>query len=167
MHATSGGSELLSVHAERGGAHRPTAAAPAATTTSANTGDASQIAAQCGARAGEILQNAQINFSSGTANIRSTSVETLERLTGIALACADSGLAVEIGGHTDSQGSDTSNQSLSELRAQAVARFMTDRGVPADTLNPIGFGEAQPIGDNETREGRQANRRISFEWQAR
>lgn len=136
--------------------------------TSANApADTSQMAAQCGARAGDILETAQINFSSGTANLRSTSVETLERLTGIALACADSGLSVEIGGHTDSQGSDESNQNLSERRAQAVAQFMVDRGVPADTLSPVGFGEAQPIGDNDTVLGRQQNRRISFEWQAR
>lgn len=138
--------------------------------TSANTAapaGTAQMAAQCGARAGDVLQNAQINFSSGTANLRANSIPTMERLTGIALACSDSGLAVEIGGHTDSQGSDESNQTLSELRAKAIAQFMIDRGVPAATLSPIGFGEAQPIGDNETREGRAQNRRISFEWQAR
>lgn len=144
------------------------AATPVA--TSANTAApaaTAQMAAQCGARAGDILENAQINFSSGTANLRANSIATMERLTGIALACADSGLSVEIGGHTDSQGSDESNQVLSERRATAIAQFMIDRGVSADTLKPVGFGEAQPIGDNETREGRQQNRRISFEWQAR
>lgn len=126
-----------------------------------------EIAAQCSARAGDVLENTQINFASGTANIRNNSVEVLERLTGIALACADSGLAVEIGGHTDSQGSDADNQNLSERRAQAIAQFMMDRGVPESTLSPVGFGEANPIGDNATPEGRQQNRRISFEWQAR
>lgn len=139
------------------------AAAPATVASDAAT----RIAAQCGARATEIVQNAQINFSSGTANISGDSVETLERLTGIALACADRGLAVEIGGHTDSEGSDEDNQTLSERRAQSVAQFMIDRGVPAATLAPVGFGEAQPIGDNATVEGRQQNRRISFDWRAR
>ncbi|KEJ91039.1 OmpA family protein [Sulfitobacter donghicola] len=127
----------------------------------------SEFAAQCSARAGEVLETAQINFSSGTANIRNNSVEVLERLTGIALACADSGLGVEVGGHTDSQGSDEANQALSEQRATAIVKFMSDRGVPADALTAVGYGEAQPIGDNETPEGRAQNRRISFEWQAR
>ena len=144
------------------------AATPVATSANAaTTADTAQIAAQCGARAGDVLQNAQINFSSGTANLRANSVATLERLTGIALACSNSGLSVEVGGHTDSQGSDENNQVLSEMRAKAIAQFMIDRGVPADTLKPVGYGEEQPIGDNETREGRQQNRRISFEWQAR
>ena len=142
-------------------------AAQSGTATTANVAAPTDMAAQCGVRAGAILENAQINFSSGTANIRSNSVETLERLTGVALACSNDNLTVEIGGHTDSQGSDESNQSLSERRAQAVAQFMIDRGVNAETLKPVGYGEAQPIGDNDTREGRQANRRISFEWQAR
>ncbi len=143
------------------------ASAGSEATTTSNVAAPAAMAAQCSARAGEILQNAQINFASGTANIRDASVPTLERLTGIALACGGSGMSVEIGGHTDSQGSDENNQQLSERRAQAVAQFMTDRGVPAGTLQPVGFGEAQPVGDNETVEGRQANRRISFEWQVR
>lgn len=142
------------------------AAAPAA--TSANVAaPTAQMAQQCSVRAGEVLQTAQINFSSGTANLRENSTQTLERLTGIALACADSGLIVEIGGHTDSQGSEENNQDLGERRATTVAQFMIDRGVPATSLKPVGFGETQPIGDNETREGRQQNRRISFEWQTR
>lgn len=131
------------------------------------TASAPETAQQCSARAGQILEVAQINFSSGTANISNRSVATLERLTGIAIACADSGLKMEIGGHTDSQGSDANNQTLSERRANAVAKFMSDRGVPADTLTAVGYGEAQPIGDNATPAGRAKNRRISFEWQAR
>jgi outer membrane protein OmpA-like peptidoglycan-associated protein len=126
-----------------------------------------EFAAQCSVRAGEVLETAQINFSSGTANIQNNSIDVLERLTGIALACADSGLGVEVGGHTDSQGSDEANQSLSERRATAIADFMFDRGVPANALSPVGYGEAQPIGDNATPEGRAQNRRISFEWQTR
>jgi OOP family OmpA-OmpF porin len=138
--------------------------------TSANVGSTStstQFAAQCGARAGSVLQDTKINFGSGTAQIERQSVDVMERLTGIALACSDSGLTVEIGGHTDSQGSDESNQNLSERRAQAIAAFMVERGVPEAALSPVGFGETQPIGDNETSQGRAQNRRISFEWQAR
>lgn len=160
---------LTAVVAQRDATIQALSAAKPDTTTAsvANPMGPSDMAAQCGVLAGEVLQNAQINFSSGTANLRPNSIATMERMTGIALACADNGLSVEIGGHTDSQGSDENNQVLSENRAKAVAQFMIDRGVPADTLMPVGYGEAQPIGDNETREGRQQNRRISFEWQAR
>ena len=142
--------------------------APATTTANLSSTPAStQFAAQCGARAGTVLENAKINFGSGTAQIERRSIDVMERLTGIALACADSGLSVEIGGHTDSQGTDENNQDLSERRAQAIAAFMAERGVPEAALNPVGFGETQPIGDNETSQGRAQNRRISFEWQER
>jgi len=138
-------------------------AKPAAVSTNAPV----DTAAQCSASAGAVLENAQINFATGTANIAGASVPALERLTGIALACSESGLNVEVGGHTDSQGSDADNQALSERRAAAIVAFMTDRGVPAGTLDAVGYGEARPIADNATRAGRAQNRRISFEWQAR
>ncbi|MEP1766997.1 MAG: OmpA family protein [Sulfitobacter sp.] len=143
---------------------RTTAATPVTANVPAGT---AAFAAQCSARAGEVLENTKINFASGTANIQNSSIDVLERLTGITLACADSGLGVEIGGHTDSQGSDETNQTLSERRATAIADFMFDRGVPTSALTPVGYGETQPIGDNATPEGRAQNRRISFEWQTR
>lgn len=127
---------------------------------------AAQVAQQCDRQAAAVLEGARINFASATADIEDESVPLLERLTGIALACVGDGLTVEIGGHTDSQGSDEGNQRLSEARAAAVVAFMTDRGVPTDGLNAVGYGETTPIADNETEEGRAANRRISFEWQA-
>jgi len=76
-------------------------------------------------------------------------------------------VSVEIGGHTDDRGSEESNQLLSEQRAQAVRDFMTARGVDTSGLTAVGYGEANPIADNETAEGQAANRRISFDWQAR
>jgi len=125
-------------------------------------------AAQCAQQANEALEGAQINFDTATATIQGGSVPLLERLTGIALACVgEGGLSVEVGGHTDAQGTDENNQALSEARAQAVVAFMAERGVPTDGLAAVGYGESQPIGDNATSEGRAENRRISFEWQAR
>ena len=124
-------------------------------------------AAQCAAQASSVMEGSQINFRTATATIEDTSVELLERLTGIALACVGTDLTVEVGGHTDSQGTDANNQALSEARAQAVVAFMAERGVPADGLQAVGYGEAQPIADNATAEGRAQNRRISFDWQAR
>ncbi|MEM1373693.1 MAG: OmpA family protein [Pseudomonadota bacterium] len=125
------------------------------------------LADQCAAQATDALEGSQINFETASARIASGSVELLERLTGIALACVSDDLTIEIGGHTDAQGTDENNQALSEARAQAIAAFMVERGVPADGLRSVGFGESQPIADNSTAQGRALNRRISFDWQAR
>ncbi|MEO1308413.1 MAG: OmpA family protein, partial [Pseudomonadota bacterium] len=120
---------------------------------------------ECDERANAVLANSRISFLTGSAQISQDSVPLLERLAGIALACVSDTLAVEIGGHTDDRGSDENNQALSEARAQAVVAFMTDRGVPADSLQAVGFGETQPIADNATAAGRAENRRITFGWQ--
>ena len=153
--------DLTGVVAERDATIASLQNAPATGQTSA------QMAAQCSERASGVLENARINFRTATANIDAGSVEALERLTGIALACVGDGLTVEIGGHTDAQGSDENNQALSERRAQAILAFMAERGVPTAGLKAVGYGEAKPIADNATAEGRAQNRRISFDWQAR
>jgi len=133
----------------------------------ARTVSVSNSAEQCAAQATGVLEGAKINFETASARIAGDSVVLLERLTGIALACVGDGLSVEIGGHTDAQGSTDDNQALSEARAQAVLAFMVARGVPADGLEAVGFGEIAPIATNDTAAGRAQNRRISFDWQAR
>lgn len=65
-------------------------------------------------------------------------------------------------GHTDSQGSDASNQLLSERRAQAVAAFLVSRGIPASQIRGEGLGESRPVADNATPEGRANNRRVEI-----
>lgn len=150
--------DLTEVVAERDQAIAALQARPVSTGSSAE---------QCAAQATGALEGSRINFRTASAQISSGSVELLERLTGIALACVSDGLSVEIGGHTDAQGADDSNQALSEARAQAVLAFMVERGVPAEGLRAVGFGESQPIASNDTSEGRAQNRRISFDWQAR
>ena len=127
----------------------------------------SSSAEQCAAQATGALEGSRINFETGSAQISNDSVELLERLTGIALACVSEDLSVDIGGHTDAQGSAEDNQALSEARALSVMAFMTQRGVPSDGLRATGFGESQPVASNDTAEGRAQNRRISFDWQAR
>ncbi len=65
-------------------------------------------------------------------------------------------------GHTDSQGSDESNQLLSERRANAVAGYLLQKGVVEARIETIGFGEKQPLADNGTTEGRALNRRVEI-----
>lgn len=67
-------------------------------------------------------------------------------------------------GHTDSKGAETYNQKLSERRAQAVADYLaSDGGVRREVMRVSGRGEAEPIADNGTEEGRQLNRRVVIE----
>ncbi len=69
---------------------------------------------------------------------------------------------VEIGGHCDWMGSDEYNLKLSNGRADAVMQYLISKGVKADNLTAKGYGETQPIGDNNTEEGRAKNRRVEM-----
>ena len=69
---------------------------------------------------------------------------------------------LDIYGHTDSTGSDAYNQTLSQNRAQSVASYLTQRGVQTARIATQGFGESQPVADNNTEAGRQANRRVEI-----
>ena len=65
-------------------------------------------------------------------------------------------------GHTDSTGSDKINSELSQKRAEAVMNYLIENGFPADKIKAVGYGSANPIGDNKTSKGRQANRRVEI-----
>lgn len=69
---------------------------------------------------------------------------------------------IEIGGHTDDQGSDEYNDRLSENRAKAVYDYLISRGIPASRLSYAGYGKHKPIADNSTEAGRAENRRTEF-----
>jgi tetratricopeptide (TPR) repeat protein len=69
---------------------------------------------------------------------------------------------VEIGGHTDSTGSATHNQELSEKRAGAVMFYLYDQGIPEERLKSTGYGDTMPVGKNQTDEGRARNRRTEL-----
>lgn len=69
---------------------------------------------------------------------------------------------IDVLGHTDSVGSDAYNQTLSEQRAQAVASYLSGRGVSRARIATRGYGESMPIADNATEAGRAANRRVEI-----
>lgn len=88
-----------------------------------------------------------------------------EKLNGIAerLKGEAASTRLSITGHTDSVGSDAYNQKLSERRANAVANYLIDAGVPSSIIVGVqGLGESQPVADNKTREGRAENRRVEI-----
>lgn len=71
-------------------------------------------------------------------------------------------LNVEISGHTDNVGNDGFNLLLSQQRAESVRQHLIGKGVAAERLVALGLGETQPVADNNTEEGREANRRVEF-----
>ena len=69
-------------------------------------------------------------------------------------------LRIELQGHTDSVGSDAYNRALSQRRADSVRQYLIDHGVSADRLTARGYGETQPVDNNNTDAGRARNRRV-------
>ncbi len=70
--------------------------------------------------------------------------------------------SIKVVGNTDSVGSDAYNQKLSERRADSVARFLIDQGIPANKVTSEGDGKRKPVADNSTDEGRAKNRRVEL-----
>jgi outer membrane protein OmpA-like peptidoglycan-associated protein len=69
---------------------------------------------------------------------------------------------VLIEGHTDSRGSDATNQALSKARAESVGSYLISHGVPAERVTTAGLGPSRPVADNNTAEGRANNRRVEI-----
>jgi outer membrane protein OmpA-like peptidoglycan-associated protein len=70
--------------------------------------------------------------------------------------------AIIVQGHTDATGTEEHNQSLSERRAQSVVAYLTGKGIDPARMAPMGFGEGQPVADNNSTEGRAQNRRVDL-----
>jgi len=106
----------------------------------------------------EIREN--VVFDSNSDVITPTAAGTLDK---VAAAMQRFGRpVVDVGGHTDSQGPDDFNIDLSQRRTNSVVAYLADQSVDVSRLRGTGFGEAQPIADNLTEEGRLQNRRVEF-----
>lgn len=115
---------------------------------------------ECVERIQNVQENAKISFDPGKATIDEDGLKTIDRL---AVAWQDcEAVPIEISGHTDSQGRESMNMSLSQTRAEAVVDALLARRVLTSSIIAQGYGETTPIADNETEEGREANRRIEF-----
>jgi OOP family OmpA-OmpF porin len=115
---------------------------------------------ECVERINAILESRKITFAPGSAEIDTDARETIDRIAEAMKECEE--VAMEIGGHTDSQGREEMNERLSQNRADAVLSALLARRVLTSNLTARGYGEAEPIADNDTEEGREANRRIEF-----
>ena len=101
-----------------------------------------------------------ILFDTGKTTIKFESAEILSNIAGILKEYSNAKFHID--GHTDSVGRESTNQTLSEGRAQAVVDWLVENGIDASRLTARGFGESQPIMDNKTREGRARNRRVEI-----
>lgn len=101
-----------------------------------------------------------IMFSTGSVDIADDSLELMDRLVNIAKQCPQT--VVEIGGHTDDLGSETNNLALSQRRAESVMAYMVRNGIALGRLYAVGYGENQPLVENNSADNRQLNRRIEF-----
>jgi len=109
----------------------------------------------------EILsRTGNIYFATGSARLDAKSTPLLDNLYDIVNRCPD--MAIEIGGHTDSDGSTAANQRLSERRAGSVGQYLQTKGIAANRMQIVGYGEAKPLVANNSRDNKAKNRRIEF-----
>jgi outer membrane protein OmpA-like peptidoglycan-associated protein len=101
-----------------------------------------------------------VTFDVGSATLKPAFRSTLNDVAGSLVQYPNS--LIDVYGHTDSTGSDSFNQGLSERRAQTVANYLTSQGVNTARIRWQGFGETMPVADNSTEEGRRLNRRVEI-----
>lgn len=101
-----------------------------------------------------------VTFDVNSYTIKPAFRDTLDTVASSLQTYPDS--LIDVYGHTDSTGSHSHNQTLSERRAQAVSNYLTSRGVNSARIRWQGFGETAPIADNTTEEGRAMNRRVEI-----
>ena len=105
----------------------------------------------------KITEGVTVPFATASPQLTEAGQQALDQT----ITCLNSG-SYAIGGHTDSDGEAASNQRLSEMRANAAKAYLVSKGVAAERLTTIGYGETTPIADNATTEGKARNRRITF-----
>lgn len=103
-----------------------------------------------------------LTFESGKAIIKTTSFPYLDELVTVVQDPDALTWKLEIQGHTDNVGGANYNQKLSEDRANAVKKYLVDKGVSSARITAKGFGMTKPIATNDTPEGRSKNRRVEF-----
>jgi len=102
-----------------------------------------------------------IYFDPNKTNINPTAAKALDR-NGMILK-ENPNIKVEIGGHTDGEGSEKANQMISEKRALSAKKYLQDKfNIPDSRLKVKGYGSTKPVADNKTQEGRSKNRRVEF-----
>lgn len=113
-----------------------------------------------GCGTGDVIVLRGVNFEYDKSRLTKNAKTILDNVADELVAYPE--IKVELGGHTDARGSEEYNQRLSEKRAEAVKQFLIGKGVAAERMTSVGFGETKPVADNETDEGRELNRRTEL-----
>ncbi len=111
---------------------------------------------------GRVTITEKVEFDTGKATLKPVSERILQAVADV-VKTTPTILRLEVQGHTDNVGSASSNQKLSEARADAVRSWLIEHGVPGRKLSAKGYGEGDPIDSNRTAGGRETNRRVQFE----
>ncbi len=101
-----------------------------------------------------------VTFDVGSSTLKPAFRDTLDRVAQSLIEYPNS--LIDVYGHTDSTGSNSSNQVLSESRARTVMNYLISRGVPASRIRSQGFGETMPVASNDSIDGRARNRRVEI-----
>ncbi|WP_235815549.1 OmpA family protein [Cypionkella psychrotolerans] len=115
---------------------------------------------ECAQDVDDVVARQKITFTPGSAEIASAASGVMKALADVLKACP--GVKLEVAGYTDSQGSDGGNLALSQARAETVVLALQGRQIDVSGMVARGYGEADPLADNGTEAGREANRRIEF-----
>lgn len=107
-----------------------------------------------------LVMPSNITFRTGSATIEPGFTRTLGSVATVLQRYNQS--LIDVYGHTDNVGTDSSNQQLSEQRARSVANFLARQGVRQDRMIVSGFGESRPIASNASPQGREQNRRVEI-----
>ncbi len=110
--------------------------------------------------AGTVQGTDRITFHTDSAALTADARQLLDGVADDLAQCSTRSLAISA--HTDSVGSESYNQALSERRAASILDYLESRGIDADRMSARGFGETQPVDTNSTKEGRQRNRRVEL-----
>ena len=120
----------------------------------------SRLAATRSDSRGLIVTLPGIFFDTGKSQLKAGAKNTLSKIADQLKTATNVQIAVE--GHTDSVGSEDSNQQLSDARANAVRAYLVSVGIPSSQITATGRGELQPVATNKTAAGRQQNRRVEL-----
>ncbi|MCH7882014.1 MAG: OmpA family protein [Proteobacteria bacterium] len=107
-----------------------------------------------------LIMPGNITFESGGHTLSSSFFEVMDSVVLVVQEFEKT--IIVSAGHTDSKGSDSYNQALSERRANSVAEYLLTKGVVEARIESVGFGESQPVADNGSAEGRALNRRVEI-----
>ncbi len=108
----------------------------------------------------EVIALEGVYFNTNSSDLTRASSASLNHAVTVLQKRPD--IQIEIAAYTDSRGKDAYNLSLSKLRAYSVLNYFTSHGIAGSRLSSEGYGEANPIGDNATHEGRAKNRRVEL-----